>query len=368
MKRNLLKSQRWRPALALVLPILTMMILGGCATHAAVSRDDPELIAEKKLQQSLIIARQAQYQQRLDRVALRLRTKSVPYCGSSLVGVIGAQFSTIHDFPETYQANVTEDLGLADAAQVRWVVPNIEAGSSRLMAGDTLLRIDGVAVPDHRNITSKLGRLITSTSKNRAFIQRALTRAAHAKKPIVLDVARNGNTLAIQVTPVLACKWPIEIRIENSMRSQTDSSRIIVYSGLMQAFPDDNELAVVVGRELAHQVDSHVYKNMSVSLLAEAVDQYLGGTGLLTDYMTGPVSRNFEFNADYLGLHMTANAGFDISQAENVWRKFGISNADSLEHKMTNRQPTSPERFVVIKRTMAEIQKKQQTGESLLLD
>ncbi|MGH8082448.1 MAG: M48 family metalloprotease, partial [Lysobacter sp.] len=78
-----------------------------------------------------------------------------------------------------------------------------------------------------------------------------------------------------------------------------------------------------------------------------------------------PFSRRMEAEADYTGLYMAALAGHDLSQAEQVWREMGINVTASSNKTVADTHPSSPERFVAIKRTVAEIQAKQQAGQPL---
>ena len=64
-------------------------------------------------------------------------------------------------------------------------------------------------------------------------------------------------------------------------------------------------------------------------------------------------SKQFETEADYVGLYFMSRAGFDLSGAENFWRRMGAEMPKSITFASTH--PTAAERFIVIAKTRAEI-------------
>ena len=68
-------------------------------------------------------------------------------------------------------------------------------------------------------------------------------------------------------------------------------------------------------------------------------------------------SVEFEREADYVGAYYAARAGYDISGTENVWRAFALEDARSIS--LTTDHPTSPARFVFMRKTIAEIEDKE---------
>jgi Zn-dependent protease with chaperone function len=111
-----------------------------------------------------------------------------------------------------------------------------------------------------------------------------------------------------------------------------------VFSGIMNDMNDD-ELAIVVGHELAHYTHEHsrrqMRKNMwgqfgslAALLAAEAIDDnrlraaaQLGSVLGLSAWMSG-YGRDLEDQADRVGLRYAYEAGFDVKNAPQVWQRF----------------------------------------------
>jgi Zn-dependent protease with chaperone function len=113
---------------------------------------------------------------------------------------------------------------------------------------------------------------------------------------------------------------------------------IWVFSGIMDDMSDD-ELAVVVGHELAHYTHEHSRRQMrkgmwiqmaglATVVAAEAIDNgglraaaQLGGMLGFTAWMNG-YGRDLEDQADRVGLRYAYEGGYDVSRAPRVWQRF----------------------------------------------
>lgn len=140
--------------------------------------------------------------------------------------------------------------------------------------------------------------------------------------------------------------------------------KIFVYTGLMGIIADDDELAVVLGHEVAHALLRHGAEKVSlnrvqsgVGLLLNVAMAVLAPTyrGVVnTAYGAGstlavslPYSRSHELEADKLGLELMARAGYDVSKALIFWQKMSASGAKSVEFLSTH--PSDENRIKQIK-------------------
>jgi Zn-dependent protease with chaperone function len=122
---------------------------------------------------------------------------------------------------------------------------------------------------------------------------------------------------------------------------------IYVYSGLM-ADMDDDELAIVLGHELAHATQEHSRKQASKSMVggiagalasagAEMLDNDLarsaaqGATALSVTTFGNVYSREYEDQADRVGLRYVYEAGYDVTKAPNLWRRFAARYGDQTK-------------------------------------
>jgi predicted Zn-dependent protease len=92
------------------------------------------------------------------------------------------------------------------------------------------------------------------------------------------------------------------------------NGKVVVFTGLLRLFPDDDELAVVLAHEIAHVVARHSAEKVSTGLVSTCIKIALalatgiqGATGALVDVgMNLPFSRRAETEADSIGLQLMA--------------------------------------------------------------
>jgi predicted Zn-dependent protease len=149
--------------------------------------------------------------------------------------------------------------------------------------------------------------------------------------------------------------------------------KIVVYEGLLKICSSDDELAVVVGHEVAHAVAKHSNERISQELLAQygasIVSQALsekseniqkiGNTvyGLGAQYgVTLPFSRKHESEADYMGLIFMTMAGYNPNTAVTFWQKMSASGGASIPEFMST-HPSDATRISDIQKYLPELQK-----------
>lgn len=110
--------------------------------------------------------------------------------------------------------------------------------------------------------------------------------------------------------------------------------KIGFYSGLINKLKlTDDEIAVVMGHEIAHALREHSREQMSQALGQQAI---FAGLSILTGMnatqldvlqqaatvgLTLPHSRKDEREADRIGLELAARAGFNPRAGISVWKK-----------------------------------------------
>lgn len=130
-------------------------------------------------------------------------------------------------------------------------------------------------------------------------------------------------------------KWEVNVITSKELNAYCAAGgKMAVYSGLIDTLHlTDDEIAAVMGHEIAHALREHTREAMSeslaqqvgVSVVASLAGLGQGGTNLLanaTHVAIGlPFSRQKEREADEIGIELMARAGYDPHSALSVWRK-----------------------------------------------
>lgn len=170
------------------------------------------------------------------------------------------------------------------------------------------------------------------------------------------------------------CYFPLKVQDSPEFNAFTDGKEVVFHSGIIKLLDKDEELAVVLGHEYAHAMLLHINKKKTNMFIGLMVDVLLSGaTGVSTDGAfsnagASAYSKDFELEADYAGLYLAHRAGYDISQAANVWRKMAIETGSATTKQFNTTHPSSPKRFVAQERAYAEIIQKEIDGQPMLPD
>ena len=143
-----------------------------------------------------------------------------------------------------------------------------------------------------------------------------------------------------------AAQWKWQVNLLNSKQVNAfcmPGGRIAFFTGILTSLKlTDDEVAAVMGHEIAHALREHGRERAAKSTATGFVSRIIGAgvaayTGIdprLTDVATNALgqmvvlkfSRDEEREADLIGLDLAARAGFDPRAGVALWRKMGALN------------------------------------------
>jgi predicted Zn-dependent protease len=144
--------------------------------------------------------------------------------------------------------------------------------------------------------------------------------------------------IAVLPPPWNTQQWEVQIVGDDTANAfALPGGRIGVNKGMFKLADNQDQLAVVLGHELAHVVARHGAERVSDNLAAQAAvaagSAYAGSRGVNPDQVGAllgagaqlgvllPFSRTQESEADTLGQRYMAKAGFDPRAAVTLWQK-----------------------------------------------
>ena len=134
-----------------------------------------------------------------------------------------------------------------------------------------------------------------------------------------------------------AARWPWQLVLidEDTVNAHVMAGgKITFYTGIIRKLKlTDDEIAAIMGHEMAHALREHTREKMSQSAagdMAISIGGALLGVGESGQQMASmgkqlavdlPFSRSMESEADLYGLELAARAGYDPRAAVTLWQK-----------------------------------------------
>ncbi len=346
--------------------IVMAVVLAGCVGPATQRTPiDPELAArEAAKQRDMALEQSVKGQIRLSTISHRLLTGGAGLCGDRVRAFIGVNFLSAPDVGEDFRKAARRYNGGSDDLHVVGVVNGSPAAVAGVEPGFALLSIGGWDVPVGKGAREK------SLEKFRGL--------ARIGEPLALTLYKPGERRVVTVVPVAGCDYDVLVVEEDAVNAYADGDRVVIFRGMMRFAQSDTELANVVAHEIAHNAMGHI-EAMRVNALAGA------GVGLIFDILAAAAgvntqgtftdagaraggqaySQEFEAEADYVALYIMARAGMDVSDTPDFWRRIAVSYPATIRTNHTAAHPSTPERFLGLENTVAEIARKRASGAPL---
>lgn len=139
-------------------------------------------------------------------------------------------------------------------------------------------------------------------------------------------------------------KWEVNVQDDQQLNAYCmPGGKIMVYTGLIDKLhATDDELAAVIGHEIAHALREHGRERMSqayaqqagvvgigilAAILSDDANTAKASMGVAATVgalaLTLPNSRESEREADRIGLELSARAAYDPNAAVTLWQKMG---------------------------------------------
>ena len=203
--------------------------------------------------------------------------------------------------------------------------------------------------------------------KRQAASQRALGPDDHPQVKRLRAIAARMIPFVERFNP-RARQWRWEVNLIGSKQINAfcmPGGKIAVYSGILDTLKlTDDEVAMVMGHEIAHALREHARERMAksqithfgASVLGEllAGGRYAGAFQIGGNLLSLKFSRDDESEADAVGLDLAARAGFDPRAAVSLWQKMAAANSRApLEFLSTH--PAGDQRIRKIEKHLPDV-------------
>ena len=228
--------------------------------------------------------------------------------------------------------------------------------------------------------TSRLAKLVPAEQVERGAAQQyqQMKQQAAQQRALLPDnhpqVVRL-RTMAQKMLPFTpkwsdrAKSWQWEVNLINSKQINAfcmPGGKIAFYTGILDTLKlTDDEVAAVMGHEIAHALREHARARMgkqaATSIGANVVSQVFGlgnlgqaALGASANLLTLKFSRDDETESDLVGLELMARAGYDPRAGITLWQKMQAANKGAPPQWLST-HPAGDTRIKEIQKHLPEV-------------
>ncbi len=162
-------------------------------------------------------------------------------------------------------------------------------------------------------------------------------------------------------------KWEVNLIASDELNAFCmPGGKIAFYSGILVKLQlTDDEVATIMGHEVAHALREHARERMAKSAatqLGAGLASSLLGLGDMgntalnigTQLVSLSFSRSDESDADLVGMELAARAGYDPKAGVSLWQKMGAANKGAPPQWLST-HPAGKTRISDIQKNVAEV-------------
>jgi predicted Zn-dependent protease len=202
-----------------------------------------------------------------------------------------------------------------------------------------------------------------------AAAQNALLPANHPQTIRLRTIAQKIIPFSYEWNP-RAQGWQWEVNILNSKQINAfcmPGGKIAFYTGILEQLKlTDDEVAMIMGHEVAHALREHARermgKNAATNIGANVLGSLLGvgngGAQLLgmgAQLVSLKFGREDESEADLVGMELAARAGYNPRAGVSLWQKMGAASKGAPPQFLST-HPSGPSRIKDIERNLPKVE------------
>lgn len=295
-------------------------------------------------------------QERIYRIAAPLIIKNAVLCRTQARPLLGFTAKNQYSYPPELAVAAQQSLGLDERLQVKQILDGSGAMQAGLKRGDILQSIQDQRLPTGTQAEPDTARLLSPILKNVTEIK--------------ITVVRQSQQITMNVPLTLACAFAIDVGNSQYINAYADGRRILLTRGLLDWLSTDEDVAVVIAREISHNVLQHAKQLQQTATLSAMID------GLLV-FKPDPstvnasngikvVPEKMDQEADRLALYMLARANYDPTNFSRVLKRLSQAPYASHANSYQTLHPWTEERQNLIVSTLKEIRQKKSTKKVLV--
>jgi Zn-dependent protease with chaperone function len=200
--------------------------------------------------------------------------------------------------------------------------------------------------------------------------QGALAPPGHAQLQRLIAISRRLIPHTAQWNE-RAKQWRWEVNLIGSKQINAfcmPGGKIAFYTGILEQLKlTDDEVAMIMGHEMAHALREHararIAKSQGTGTLLSLGAQLLGlgelgnvAANVGTELLTLRFSRDDESDADLVGLELAARGGYNPQAAVSLWEKMAQAGGGATGPSFLSTHPSGPQRIQELQSNVPRVQ------------
>jgi len=206
-------------------------------------------------------------------------------------------------------------------------------------------------------LTQYKGKILPETHRAAVTVKRVGGRIAQASQKFALDEKLSSASKSPYTYTV--------VRSDQANAFVLPNNHVFVLTGLFKYVKDEDELAAVLGHEVAHNLARHAGERLSGGIIVQVVAGILfvmDPSGVLSSLFLPaasilhelPHSRQQETEADRIGVYLAASACYDPRAAERVFQAMGEGFAAGAPPEFLSTHPSNATRITQFENWMPD--------------
>lgn len=254
---------------------------------------------------------------RVASVAYRLAISNTASCGEALEPQLGFVIHGLGQYPQAAREGAGSHFGLGERLGVMAVVADSPAASAGLGANAALISVNGRELAGAgegapgRAAAERAGQMIVEELK---------------KGPVALRVSGPDGERTVRFGAVAGCSSRVELQPALEVNAWADGARVVLTTAMLDQCRTDDDLALVIGHEMAHNVLGHRDRLASMGVSATRAASAADLAKI----------RDAEDEADRFAAGMARTAGYDLARAasfiERLVKASGLTSGAAATH------------------------------------
>ncbi|MBJ56768.1 MAG: hypothetical protein CMP24_00840 [Rickettsiales bacterium] len=322
------------------------LILVNCSKNTVrIENVDSDLEEQEAiLQKKILIEQMADSAKILHNISWPVLKKNKEFCNTSNNFSFGFLFATAKDlapkdfplykkiFNSNIKKSIFEDYGTKSFPVVISIAKNSPAQDGELLENDIILEIN---------------------AENTSNFRKKLSEMLSKRRLLSMKILRNGEIIEKQMLGIKICNYNIQPLPSAMPNAFADGKKIFVTLGAIKLANTVDELAFLIGHELAHNI-FHYKSTGSNEALTHSIKY--DDRPKIRDLKSILVYSNQrrEIEADIKGLELAYRAGFDLKNVNDYWRRLSVFYPELIK-KSSIYHKGNAYRASLIKKTLERI-------------